>query len=84
MAVMEFSKGEKEILAQKIQSYFREELESEIGQFDALFLLDFISEEIGSYFYNRGLYDAQTVLEKRIEDVNDSIMELEKITEFRR
>ena len=84
MSAIEFSKDEKEILAQKIQSYFREELDQEIGQFDALFLLDFVSEEIGSYFYNRGLYDAQAILEKRIEDVNDSILELEKVTDFRR
>ena len=69
---------------QKIQAYFRDELNSEIGQFDALFLLDFVSEEIGSYFYNRGLYDAQAILQKRVEDINESILELEKITEFRR
>ena len=84
MSTIEFSKDEKEILAQKIQAYFRDELNSEIGQFDALFLLDFFSEEIGSYFYNRGLYDAQVILQKRVEDINESILELEKITEFRR
>ena len=84
MSTLEFSKDEKEILAQKIQAYFRDELNSEIGQFDALFLLDFVSEEIGSYFYNRGLYDAQVILQKRVEDINESILELEKITEFRR
>ncbi|MCK5789450.1 MAG: hypothetical protein CSH49_20540 [Alcanivorax sp.] len=84
MSTIEFSKDEKEILAQKIQAYFRDELNSEIGQFDALFLLDFVSEEIGSYFYNRGLYDAQAILQKRVEDINESILELEKITEFRR
>lgn len=84
MSTIEFSKDEKEILAQKIQAYFRDELNSEIGQFDALFLLDFVSEEIGSYFYNRGLYDAQAILQKRVEDINESILVLEKITEFRR
>jgi|TARA_B100000674_G_scaffold51607_2_gene35585 uncharacterized protein (DUF2164 family) len=84
LSTIEFSKDEKEILAQKIQAYFRDELNSEIGQFDALFLLDFVSEEIGSYFYNRGLYDAQVILQKRVEDINESILELEKITEFRR
>ena len=84
LSTIEFSKDEKEILAQKIQAYFRDELNSEIGQFDALFLLDFVSEEIGSYFYNRGLYDAQVMLQKRVEDINESILELEKITEFRR
>jgi uncharacterized protein (DUF2164 family) len=84
MASIEFSKQEKEVLAKKIQTYFREELENEIGHFDALFLLDFVAEEIGVYFYNRGLYDAQALLEKRIESFGEAIYELEKLTEFRR
>lgn len=81
---IEFSKEEKEIIVKKIQLYFREELETEIGQFDAQFLLDFFAEEIGTYFYNRGLYDAQAILKKRVEDISEAIYELEKITEFRR
>ncbi len=84
MSKIEFSKEEKEIIVRKIQLYFREELESDIGQFDAQFLLDFITEEVGSYFYNRGLYDAQTILEKRMEEITDAVYELEKVTEFRR
>ena len=84
MSEIEFTKEEKEIIASKIQSYFREELDYKIGQFDALFLLDFLAEEIGGYFYNRGLYDSQAVLEKRLESITDAIYELEKITEFRK
>lgn len=30
--------------------YLSEELDKEIGQFDAQFLLDFISEEMGPYY----------------------------------
>ena len=56
----------------------------EIGQFDAQFLLDFFAEEIGVYFYNRGLYDAQSILERKLDDISEAIYELEKITEFRR
>jgi uncharacterized protein (DUF2164 family) len=81
---MEFSKEEKDVITKKIQFYFREELESEIVHFDAHFLLDFFTEEIGPYFYNRGLYDAQALLEKRMADITESIYELEKVTEFRR
>jgi uncharacterized protein (DUF2164 family) len=84
MSEIEFSKEEKEIIVKNIQLYFREELDREIGQFDAQFLLDFFTKEIGSYFYNRGLYDAQAILEKRIEDISEAIYDLEKITEFRR
>ena len=84
MTYIKFNKDEKDIITKKIQLYFREELDSDIGQFDAQFLLDFFSEEVGAYFYNRGLYDAQALLEERIENISESIYELEKITEFRR
>ena len=84
MSVIEFSKEEKEIITKKIKLYFQEELGQEIGQFDAQFLLDFFSEEIGAYFYNRGLYDAQSMLEERLESFSEALYELEKITEFRK
>ena len=83
MSVIEFSKDEKAILVRKIQLYFQEELHQEIGSFDAQFLLDFFSEEVGAYFYNRGLYDAQTILQKRLDSLTEAIYELEKPTEFR-
>jgi uncharacterized protein (DUF2164 family) len=62
MSKIEFSKEENEIIIKKIKLYFSEELNQEIGQFDAQFLLDFFANEIGAYFYNRGLYDAQAIL----------------------
>lgn len=82
MSKIEFSKGEKEVIAQKLQTYMKSELDQEIGQFDAEFLLDFISEELGSYYYNRGLSDARTALESRVADLTDAIYELEEPTEF--
>ncbi|MNU67855.1 hypothetical protein D3C71_572100 [compost metagenome] len=84
MTIVEFSKDEKAILVRKMQTYFADELQQQIGQFDAEFLLDFISSEIGPYYYNRGLYDAQTALNARVEDLQDSIYQLEKRTEFRK
>ena len=44
------------------------------------FLLDFFAREIGAFFYNRGLYDAQTLLASRMEIVAEAIYELEKAT----
>jgi len=82
MLKIEFSREEKAIIVRKIQLYFSEELEREIGQFDAGFLLDFFSEEIGPYYYNRGLYDARSVVESRLESINDAIYEIEQPTEF--
>ena len=84
MAVIEFSEQEKRAIVSRIQAYFDEELEQEIGQFDAEFLLDFFAGQIGPYFYNRGLYDAQTILGARMEDISEAILQLEKATESSR
>jgi len=84
MSIIEFSKEEKEILTSRIQLYFSEELEQKLGKFDAEFLLDFFSEEVGAYYYNRGLYDAQTILESKLESITDAIYEIEKPTQFSR
>jgi len=79
---IEFSKDEKDTITKKIKMYFHEELDQELGSFDAQFLLDFFAEEIGPYFYNRGLYDAQAILEKQVESIGDAIYEIEKPTNF--
>lgn len=82
MSNIEFSKEEKKIVISKIQLYFSEELNQDIGQFDAEFLLDFFSEEVGAYYYNRGLYDAQSVLEDKLDTITEAIYEIEKPTKF--
>jgi uncharacterized protein (DUF2164 family) len=82
MNKVEFSKAEKEILVTKIKKYFDLELAQDIGQFDAEFLLDFFSDEVGSYYYNRGLMDARVVIASKLDDIDAGIDELEKPTEF--
>jgi len=84
MSEIKFSKSEKDILINKMQRYFDQELNLEIGQFDADFLLDFISKEMGAYFYNKGLEDAQKVIFEKVEQINDAIYEIEKPTTFTR
>ncbi len=84
MTKIEFSKEEKEHIIRKVQFYFNQELEQELGQFDAEFLLDFFAEEVGAYFYNRGLFDAQTVLENKIDGITEAFAEIEKPTDFLR
>jgi len=82
MTEIHFSKEEKELLVQKLKRYMVDELDYEIGQFDAEFLLDFFSREIGAYHYNRGLNDAQDIFRSRVESITDAIYELEIPTEF--
>ncbi len=75
---IEFDRSRKDAITQKIQEYFLRELDQEIGQFDAEFLLEFFVEEIGAEFYNQGLADAQAVLSARLDDLQDAISEIEK------
>lgn len=82
MAEISFSEEEKTILVNKIQQYFAKELDQDLGQFDAQFLLDFFSEQVGSYFYNKGVFDAKALLEDKIDSITESFYEIEKPTEF--
>ena len=84
MSQIEFTREERDVICRKIQRYFHDELDQEVGQFEAGFLLDFFADEIGPYFYNRGLYDAQAILEARLENIAEAIYEIEKPTQFLR
>ncbi len=84
MAEIKFTDNEKAVIVAKVRQYFENELDQEIGQFDAEFLLDFFSEQIGAFFYNRGLYDAQAILSSKLDDIADSILELERATDLQR
>lgn len=84
MAKIEFNEHEKASIVAKIKLYFSEELDQHIAQFDAEFLLDFFNDEIGAYHYNRGLADARTILEEKLETITDAFYEIEKPTEFAR
>ena len=75
---IEFSREEKEQLIPKIKMYLKEELDQDIGNFDAEFLLDFFSQEVGAYFYNRGIRDALEMLDNRVDELKESIYVLEK------
>lgn len=84
MDAIRFGAEEKALLVGKLQRYFSEELKQSIGRFDAEFMIDFISEELGAYYYNRGIADAQAVLAAKAEDLADAVWQLERPTEFKR
>ncbi len=82
MSTIKFSSAETEQLVVKIQNYFAKELDQDLGQFDAEFLLDFFSKEVGAYFYNQGLFDAQSIIAAKLahvsEMIDEGISEIEK------
>ncbi|MFC3095932.1 DUF2164 domain-containing protein [Alteromonas sediminis] len=78
MSKIELSPDAKSSIVEKIQDYFESELAQEIGQFDAEFLLDFFTREVGAYYYNQGLYDARAIFEERLSTIDDDIYAIEK------
>ncbi|MCP3849323.1 MAG: DUF2164 domain-containing protein [Gammaproteobacteria bacterium] len=78
MSKVEFTREEIESIVQKLQTYFSTELDQDIGQFEAEFLLDFISKEIGAHYYNRGLFDARAIFESKLETIDEEIYAIEK------
>lgn len=84
MSDIQFSTDEKERIVHKVKGYFNDELEQDIGSFEAEFLLDFFTKEIGAYFYNRGLQDAQMLFTEKVEEISYLVQELEKPTDYKK
>lgn len=82
MSKIEFTSQQKQKMAKLLQDYLADELEFEIGQFDAEFFGDFITQKFGPAFYNKGLLDAQGVMQKKMLDIADEIYEIEQIDEL--
>ncbi len=52
-----------------LQKFFREELDDELSEMRARFLLDFFLKEIAPHAYNRGVKDAENYFRARTEDL---------------
>lgn len=78
MADIELSSEERARLTRQIQEHVREELDHEIGNMEAGFLLDRLSEALGATFYNKGVRDAAALFARRSDDLADEFYALEK------
>jgi len=74
-----FTTQQKEDLVLKIKAYFEKELDSEIGGFDAEFLLEFFAKEIGGHFYNQGLQDANREIKEMMASLEDKLYSMEEM-----
>ncbi|EKN3947214.1 DUF2164 domain-containing protein [Yersinia enterocolitica] len=78
MADIIFTREQTQRMTDKLQRYLEQEHNIELEDFDAEFLLQFISRELGAHFYNQGINDAIAQIEAKILDISDSILWLEK------
>ena len=60
--MIEFSDEEKDVLVQKIKTYFEGELDQELGQFEAEFVLKFLGlSQITRKSYREGQYEKESI-----------------------
>lgn len=78
MKSIEFSREDRAAITAKLRDYFARELDQELGQLPAEMLLDFIGKEIGGAFYNRGVHDAQQLVQQKAEDIVEALYSLER------
>ena len=78
MARIELPKETRAELARALSKYLKDELDVEVAGFDAVFLLDFITERLGPHYYNQGLYDAQALIKGKFDLITEAVYEIEK------
>lgn len=78
MKKISFEKEQRAEIVKRIQRYFADDLDQQIGNLPAEQLLDFFTEQIGGFYYNQGLADAQAVFARSVDDVSDAIYALEQ------
>lgn len=72
---IELTKEEVAAVIPSLQRYAREELETELSEMRAKFLLEYILKEVGPFAYNRGVADAEAYLRARVEDLPGTCFE---------
>lgn len=66
---IELSKQDTAEIIPSLQKFFREELDQEISEMRAAFLLSYIMKEIAPFAYNRGVSDAESYFRAKVEDL---------------
>jgi len=72
------TKEEKNQMMNAIQRYFAEEREEEIGELAAINMLEFITKNLGVYYYNQGVRDSRNIAVQRSQLLEEDLFALEK------
>jgi len=61
-----------------LQRFLRERFELELGSFEAQEVLELFSREIAPHYYNKAIFDVQSVLRERFDSLESDLWALEK------
>jgi len=65
-------------VVRRLRAYFERERGEELGELRATLLFEFLAEEVGPHFYNKGLSDAQAYV-ARFTDSLDADLEAARV-----
>jgi uncharacterized protein (DUF2164 family) len=69
--MFEFEKYEKDEMIREIQRFFKEERDEEIGNLAAMIALDFISKNLGKFYYNKGVQDSSKFISEKLMEISE-------------
>lgn len=75
------SREDMERLLLKVQRHLSDEAEVDLGRFEVEALVDLVARLVGPHYYNRGLRDAQALLARQVDQINDAFYEMERLPE---
>ena len=68
MPDIKLDKAVKQDVISQLQDYLADELNLEVGEFEAEFLLDFVAKLVGHHWYNQGLEDSRSLFTDKLSD----------------
>jgi len=71
--MIEMKKDRRQVLVEKVQTYFENELEEPIGQLKADLIIDFFMKELGPQIYNQALDDALAFIQDKLIDLEGTL-----------
>ena len=63
------TKEQRREMTDDLKSFFLDELDMELSDMQVGFLVDFLSQNLSKYFYNRGVIDTMNALKDKAEDL---------------
>lgn len=78
MPDIQLTQDQRSDIVEKLKCYFATQMDQDIGQFDAEFLLDFFAKEVGVFFYNKGVQDANDIIHHKMDDIQQALYDIEQ------
>ncbi|MBX0359671.1 DUF2164 domain-containing protein [Halobacillus sp. Nhm2S1] len=75
---MKLKKEEREYMVDQVKEYFELERGEVIGDLAAEQWVHKLAEEMGPFFYNKGVADARQMVEQKVMNVDEDLRSLER------